>query len=258
MKSSKLLSRHPDSEPFDGHFNYRRVLGKLNFLEQSTRGDLSYAVHQCARFSSDPKVEHGKAIKWLGRYLLATKDKGLIMRPDPSKGLEVYCDADFAGNWDPALAGEDIDTARSRHGFIISYAGVPLLWKSSLQGEIALSSTESELIGLSTALRTAIPIHNMLMEMKGLGFNILNDDPVIKCEIFEDNNGALTIASVPRMRPRTKHINTRYFHFMEYTSRKDSPYQFSKVDTLDQVADMLTKPLSLDALVKFRKRLLGW
>jgi hypothetical protein len=114
------------------------------------------------------------------------------------------------------------------------------------------------LIGLSTALRTAIPIHNMLMEMKGLGFNILNDDPVIKCEIFEDNNGALTIASVPRMRPRTKHINTRYFHFMEYTSRKDSPYQFSKVDTLDQVADMLTKPLSLDALVKFRKRLLGW
>ena len=82
------------------------------------------------------------------------------MRPDPSKGLEVYCDADFAGNWDPALAGEDIDTARSRHGFIISYAGVPLLWKSSLQGEIALSSTESELIGLSTALRTAIPIHN--------------------------------------------------------------------------------------------------
>ena len=68
----------------------------------------------------------------------------------------------------------------------------------------------------------------------------------------------MTLAKAPAMQPRTKHINTRYFHFMEYTSRKDSPYQFSKVDTLDQVADMLTKPLSFDALVKFRKRPLGW
>lgn len=180
------------------------------------------------------------------------------MCPDLTKGLEIHVDADFAGNWDAALAGEDIDTARSRHGFIISYAGIPLLWKSSLQGEIALSSTESELIGLSTALRTAIPLQNILSEMKDLGFDIVPDAPIIKCEIFEDNNGALTIASVPRMRPRTKHINTKYFHFMEYTSREDSPYVFSRIDTKEQPADMLTKPLAVDALVKFCKWLLGW
>jgi hypothetical protein len=258
MKSSKLLSRHLDSPEFDNHFNYRRVLGMLNFLAQSTRGDISYAVHQCARFSSNPREEHGKAVKWLGRYLLDTKDRGFIMRPDPTKGLEVHCDADFAGNWDPVLAGEDIDTARSRHGFVISYAGVPLLWKSSLQGEIALSSTESELIGLSAALRTAIPLQNILTEMKELGFDIVPDAPVISCKVFEDNNGALTIASVPKMRPRTKHINTKYFHFLEYTSRKDSPYEFRKVDTKEQPADMLTKPLSFEPLIKFRKWMLGW
>lgn len=60
------------------------------------------------------------------------------------------------------------------------------------------------------------------------------------------------------MRPRTKHINTKYFHFMEYTSREDSPYVFSRIDTKEQPADMLTKPLAVDALVKFRKWLLGW
>ena len=74
MASSKLLSRHKESEDFDHHFNYRRVVGKLNFLEQSTRGDISYATHMLARFSSCPKVEHGAAVKWLGRCLLGTRE----------------------------------------------------------------------------------------------------------------------------------------------------------------------------------------
>ena len=228
MKSSKLLSRHPDSPDFDQHFNYRRVVGKLNFLEQSTRGDISYATHMLARFCTCPKKEHGEAAKWLGRYLLKTRDKGLIMRPDPSRGLELYCDADFAGAWDPELAGEDMDTARSRHGYIITYAGVPLLWKSQMQGEIALSSTESELIGLSAGLRTTIPLQHILNEMKQLGFDIVPNGPVIQCTAFEDNNGALAIASVPKMRPRTKHINTKYFHFVEYNSRKDAPFSWRR------------------------------
>jgi hypothetical protein len=47
------------------------------------------------------KKEHGEVIKWLGRYLKVTCDKGLILRPDGISGLEVYVDADFVGNWDP-------------------------------------------------------------------------------------------------------------------------------------------------------------
>lgn len=61
--SSKLLTRHSDSRPFDNSFNYRSVIGKLNFVEKATRSDISYAVHQCARFVSDPKVEHGNAVR---------------------------------------------------------------------------------------------------------------------------------------------------------------------------------------------------
>ena len=258
MKSSKLLSRHPDSPDFDHHFNYRRVIGKLNFLEQSTRADISYATHMLARFSTCPKEEHGNAAKWLGRYLLGTRKQGIILRPDPDKGMEIYCDADFAGAWDSTLAGVDIDTARSRHGYIITYAGVPLLWKSQMQGEIALSSTESELIGLSQGLRTAIPLQHLLNEMKERGFDIVPGGPTIHCTAFEDNNGALAIASEPRMRPRTKHINNKYFHFMEYTSREDAPFSFERIDTEEQPADMLTKPLAFDLLVRHRKWLLGW
>jgi hypothetical protein len=75
------------------------VLGKVNFLEKSSRPEIAYAVHQCARFSNNPKQSHANALKYLWRYLMATKDKGLILRPDVSKSFEVHVDCDFAGNW---------------------------------------------------------------------------------------------------------------------------------------------------------------
>ncbi|KAI2494618.1 hypothetical protein MHU86_19896 [Fragilaria crotonensis] len=124
--SSKLLTRQSDSEVFDNSFNYRSVIGKLNYLEKATRSDIAYAVHQCARFVSDPKKEHGDAVRWLGRYLLGTRDKGTIMQPMTNKDLEVFVDASFCGDWDPKEAASDRDTARSRHGYIIRYANCPL------------------------------------------------------------------------------------------------------------------------------------
>ena len=260
MASSKLLSKHPESEVLQSRYQVRRIVGKLNFLANSSRADLAYATHQIARFVSCPKVEHGKAIEWLVRYLIGTRQKGYMILPDASKGVELHADADFAGNWDPSLAGEDIDTARSRHGYVLFFAGVPIFWKSQLQTEIALSSTEAEVIGLSAALRTAIPIVNMIAEMAELGFPVLakQREPTIHCRVFEDNSGALQIATVPKMRPRTKHINNKYFHFLEYTTRDDSPFSFHKVGTEEQTADVLTKPLSLPSLEKHRRSILGW
>ena len=255
-KSSKILSRHPHSENFDGSFHYRRAIGKLNFLEKSTRADLAYSVHQCARFCADPKGEHGKAVKWIGRYLLGTRTKGIIMTPDPTKGLEVFVDADFAGAWDKELAGQDVDTARSRHGYVIMYAGTPVVWQSQLQTEIALSSTESELIGMSMALRCAIPLMHILNEMKDHGFNIHPATTKVICKVFEDNNGALTIAQVPKIRPRTKHINCKFFHFASYVEKGEKTLH--RIDTDDQPADMLTKALDVGKLVKHRKFILGW
>ena len=51
---------------FNHHFHYQSVIGKLNFLEQSTRLDCSYAIHQCARFATPPTELHAKAVKHVG------------------------------------------------------------------------------------------------------------------------------------------------------------------------------------------------
>jgi len=59
----------------------------------------------------------------------------------------------------------DRDIARLHHSYIIMYMGTPIIWKSQLQTEISLSSTESKYTGLSYALREVIPIMYMLNEM---------------------------------------------------------------------------------------------
>jgi hypothetical protein len=108
---NKLQKDHAGA-PFDYPWEYRSVIGKLNFLEKSTRGDLAYSVHQCARFMSDPRKSHGGTVKRISRYLLGSRDKGYILCPDLTQSFECYVDADYCGNWDP-LAMDDPNTAKS-------------------------------------------------------------------------------------------------------------------------------------------------
>ena len=80
-----------------------------------------------------------------------TRDKGIIFKPT-GQSFDVYVDSDYVGNWDKETAADDIDTARSRTGYVIIYAGCPIIWKSKLQTQIALSTTEAEFMALSAAL----------------------------------------------------------------------------------------------------------
>ena len=225
------------------------------YLEKGSRPELAQAVHQCARFSADPRREHGEAVKWIGRYLAGTRDKGLILKPTDDS-FDVYADADFSGNWDAKVALEDRDTARSRHGYVVLYAGCPIVWASQLQTEIALSSTESEIYGLSQALRTMIPLMELIKEMKNKGFPIGATIPRVHCRVFEDNAGAIEITRNPKYRPRTKHINIKYHHYRSYVDRKE--IEILPIPTDLQPADMLTKPLSAPLFKRHREKILGW
>jgi len=191
-------------------------------------------VHQCARFSINPKKEHGNAIKWLGRYLRGTRDKGICIHPK-NNTFRVWADADFSGNWNAETAMDHPDTARSRSGYIISYLGCPILWRSQLQTEISLSSCESEYICLSQSLRKTIPMIELIMEMKALGYKLGESHPTIHCTLFEDNSGALAVANSPAMRPTTKHINNKYHHFRSFVA--DSTVKIEYIKSEDQPAD---------------------
>jgi hypothetical protein len=52
-KVSLRLHAFKEEPVFDLNFNYRSVVGKLNYLAQTTRPDIMYATHQIAKYSSE-------------------------------------------------------------------------------------------------------------------------------------------------------------------------------------------------------------
>eukprot|EP00978_Attheya_sp_CCMP212_P017830 scaffold48078_cov29-Attheya_sp.AAC.1 len=97
---------------------------------------------------------------------------------------------------------------------------------------------------------------NLLQEAKDAHINVHHTKPIIRCTVFEDNDGALELANVPKMRARTKHLNSKYHHFRSFVSRKI--ISVIRCDSADQLGDGFTKPTTLDLFIKHRKRLMGW
>jgi hypothetical protein len=199
-------------------------------------------THQIAKYLSDPRQSHGEAILYLVCYLKKTRDLGLKFKPDPKKGFECYCDADFSGNWNREFAPVDPSTAKSQSGWIIFYAGCPFSWASKLQSQIALSTTEAKYIAMSQALCDVILVMNLQQEMREQSFKVICIKPYVYCKVFEDNAGALELARLPNLHPRTKHINGCYHHFHEHVHKE--LIKIFPIDIKDQTADTLTKALA--------------
>jgi hypothetical protein len=85
-KVTMQLHAFRDSPKFQGNFNYCSAIGKLNYLGQTTRPDIMYAVHQVSKYSAYSRQEHGEAIIYIVKYLKAMRHIGLRFKPDPSKG----------------------------------------------------------------------------------------------------------------------------------------------------------------------------
>jgi Reverse transcriptase (RNA-dependent DNA polymerase) len=157
IPSAGPLGSNKEHGPRTDTWNYRSAIGILQYLSNNTRPDISFAVSQVSRFANDPRCTHESAVKHIVRYLRTSEDKGLIVKPSTAIPLECWCDSDFAGLFGHE-SHEDPRSAKSRTGFIITFGGMPLIWKSKLQTETALSSCEAELLALSSGLRYLLPI----------------------------------------------------------------------------------------------------
>ena len=209
-----------------------------------------------ARFSNDPRHSHEVAVKRIARYLKRTKDKGILLRPDRSKGFECYVDADYCGGFTHADA-LDPSSCLSRTGYVITCANCPIVWASKMQTTIALSTTEAEYVALSTALRDVIYLIHLTEEFQKHDINVNNGaKPNVTCRVFEDNVGALELANTHKLRPRTKHLAVQLHHFRSYITNKTIEVQH--VATKHQIADIFTKPLPRDTFQYLRGLLMGW
>jgi hypothetical protein len=253
--STKILNKDVSGMPHHATWHSCGQIGKLNFLKKSMRGELGYAVHQCARFCEEPTELHTDAVHHIVRYLAGTRGEGLILSPKQIS-FECYADADFCGLWNKDTAAHNASTAKSRMGYLLTFAKCPLVWASKLAGPYCLSTTEAEYVSLRVALRQVIPVMDLLTEMKAQGIVTEEFAPKIFCKAFEDNLGALEMARMPCMRPRTKHINCLYHHFRSHVAH--GQITIHAIKTEDQIADLWTKPLNVELFYKFTKLAFGW
>ncbi|KAL7525558.1 LOW QUALITY PROTEIN: hypothetical protein ACHAWF_001417, partial [Thalassiosira exigua] len=162
------LPRVVNGESYDGPISYASIVGMMLYLTRHSRPDCAFAVNKCACYNFEPKRPHVSALnlKRTGRYLKGTADKCLILDPSPGLGIDCYPDADFAGLYGYEEP-QDPHCTRSRTGYVIILDDCPMLWRFSLQSEIALSTLEAEYVALSTAMKDLLPLVDLVKEITG-------------------------------------------------------------------------------------------
>ena len=77
---------------------------------------------------------------------------------------------------------------------------------------------EAEYIALSTSMRSLLPLKSLVEEVAS---SLMNDPSFLTStysSVFEDNNGALILATSLRMTHRSKHIAVPYHFFREHVA----------------------------------------
>ena len=172
--------------------SYRAVIGSLQYLTQTTRPDLAYAVGAASRKTADPQASDWLAIRHILAYLAGTTDYGLrFEKPRRSS-------ADIVGFSDSDWAGCKM-SRKSTSGFVFMFCCAAISWMCKKQSVVARSSAEAEIIALDLAAREALWLRKLKKALDiGRGTSIT---------IHEDNEAAIAISAKHRRTARTKHIH---------------------------------------------------
>eukprot|EP00957_Ditylum_brightwellii_P194560 14819393-Ditylum_brightwellii.AAC.1 len=197
----------------------------MMYLVSKSRPGITFAVHQCAMFDHGTKYSQEKAILQLCRYLKGTQPEGLIIKPNMKDMLQVNCFADavFAGLFFVKDL-QDVSLVRSRTGYVMTFAGCPILWVSKLQTEVALSTLYAEYVALFQSLRDLLSTKDLITEVvKGMWQKDTHMELklVSKSTVYEENNGAIRVASCPKTNPTSKSIAVKYHWFRQHVESSE-------------------------------------
>ena len=73
--------------------------------------------------------------------------------------------------------------------------------------------------------------------------------------IYEDNNGAIVVATLPMTNPTPKHIAVNYHWFRQHVGKE---FVIQRIESENQKADIFTKGLQGQIFVRIRRLLCGW
>ncbi|PKU78146.1 putative mitochondrial protein [Dendrobium catenatum] len=213
---------------------YRQLIGSLQYLTL-TRPDIAYAVNMLSQHMHKPEIQHTILLKKLIKYIKGTIAFGLPITRSTLL-LRTFSDADWAS--DPL-------TRKSTSGFCTFLGNTLVSWTVKKQPTVSRSSTESEYRALASATADTIWIKRLLVE-----FRIPHVSPV---DIFCDNTSTITLANNPVFHARTKHIEIDQRFVRDHI--QTGTIRLLPICTVDQVADILTKPLATKRFQLLRSKL---
>jgi len=223
--SSDLCPDTKEDMEYMSHVPYANAIGSLMYAMICTRPDLAYAVSMVSRYMHNPGKKHWNAVKWIFRYLKGTSHVGLVFdkKMATTDNVVGYVDSDYAG---------DLDRRRSLSGYIFTLCNSAISWKATLQSIVALSTTEAEYISATEGMKEAIWLRGLVNEL-GLTQKVLT--------VFCDSQSVIHLTKNNRYHDKTKHINIKH-HFIRDVVVVGE-IMVEKIDTSENPADMLTKPL---------------
>jgi len=150
----------------------------------------------------------------------------------PSMTLRVYVDSDHAG---------DLVTRHSRMGFVVFLNGAPIYWSSKKQTSCETSTFGSEFVAMKQATEY---IRGLRYKLQMMGITV--DEPAF---VFGDNQSVLANTTTPSSTLKKK-SNAIAHHFVREGCARDK-WRTTYINTNDNVADLLTKPLAGPKQSKF-------
>ena len=223
MEKNLKLPFFTDSEPVP---DYRKLIGALLYVSTCTRPDVSFATNYLSRFQTCATDNHFRYALRVLKYLQVTKHLKMNFVANSDEILEGWADADWAA---------DTIDRKSTGGTLIRVFGNPVVWTSRKQNSVARASTYAEFIALADTVTEVFPIKGILESL-----HVSIGKPV---PIYEDNTGALTLAIKGKFSKQAKHIEVAYCFVSDYVSK--GVIKVYKVDSKDQLADILTKSLGV-------------
>jgi hypothetical protein len=203
---------------------YIQIIRSLMYLT-NTMSDICFAVNTLSQYLVEPRCVHLTTAKHVMRYFQGTLDFGLSYNGDHDFRLIGYIDSDWAGS---------VSDRKSTSRCCFSLGSAMTSWQSKKQSSIALNMTETEHIAACSASFEVIWLQKLLTCL----FDLEMEAIMILC----DNQSCIKMTENPVFRDKSKHLEIRYHYICDMVQRGAVKLQY--VGTYEQVADVLTKPLS--------------
>lgn len=202
---------------------YASIIGSLMYVAQCTRLEISFAVSKLSRLTSNPSVEHWKAIGRVFGYLNKTKELSLQYSKFPAI-LEGYTYASWISS---------IGDNKSTTGWVFTLGGGAISYGSKKQTCITHSTMKYEFIALAAIRKEAEWLRDLLLEISFIS------EHIFAISIHYDSQTTLARAYNGVYNGKSRHISLRH----EYVRQLIQSALLQKRSNLTHIYNSIEKEL---------------